>query len=405
MAYTRREFVGLVSASLAASSARSVSAQRLHSADDPLGVRNDFPVTREYTYLNSPYIGPSPQSVVDVTKEFLQAKADNPVRLGPMLDETAGVREKFAALINADPGEVGLLSATSEGENVVTAALDLRPGDNVIIDNLHYDTTVVLYNHLVKTRGIELRVVENVEGTSPLDAFARYIDDRTRLISVSWVSHQNGFQHNLKALAELAHSHAAYLYVDAVQGIGALDLDIRAADVDFLTAGGYKWLLAGYGVAPFFVRSELLGEISADRIGWRQVEDAHDGDEFRFYEDARKYGYATPAFAAIYQMSAALDYLLDVGVTAIEGHTVPLALRLNHTLREQGLRVLTPETNRSPTIAFEHGTDPSRAKRSLDDAGIQASFREGDSQIRVGVALFNNDADVDRLLEVTRVWR
>lgn len=404
MAYTRRDFVGILSAAAATGAARSGAAEPSRSADDPLGIRSDFPVTRDFTYLNSAYIGPSPQPVVDATKNFLQTKADNPLRLGPMLGETAAVREKFAKLIKANVGEIGLLSTTSEGENIVTAALGLRVGDNVIIDNLHYDTTVILYNHLVKTLGIELRVVENVDGVSPLDTFAKQVDERTRLISVSWVSHQNGFRHDLKALAELAHAHNAYLYVDAIQGVGALNLDVSDADIDFLAAGGYKCLLAGYGVAPFFVRSELLDEISADRIGWRQVQSSPAPNEFQFYEDARKFGYATPAFAAIYQMSAALDYVSDVGVKAIENHTVPLACRLNRSLREQGFSVMTPMDNQSTIIAFEHGIDPASAKQAFDDANIQASFREDDTQIRIGIALFNNNEDIDRLLELVRGW-
>lgn len=402
--YTRRDFVGIVSAAVASGVTRPAFAGQNPSPDDPLGLRNDFPVTREFAYLNSPYITPSPQSVIDVTKAFIQTKADNPVRLGPMLDETASVREKFARLVNADPGEVGLLSTTSEGENIVTAALDLRAGDNVVIDNLHYDTTFVLYDQLAKSRGIELRIIENINGSASPDAFAQRVDDRTRLISVSWISHQNGYRHDLQSLAELAHAHGAYLYVDAIQGVGALELDVRDADVDFLAAGGYKWLLAGYGVAPFYVRSELLDEISVDRIGWRHVANSPAPHEYELYEDARKFGYATPAFVAIYQMSAALDYVMAVGVSAIENHTVPLAIRANQALREQGFSVLTPAKNESAIVAFEHGIDPSRAKQTLDDADIQVSFREGHSQIRIGVALFNNDDDVDRLLAVTRGW-
>ena len=304
------------------------------------------------------------------------------------------------ALVNADPGEIGLLSTTSEGENVVTAALDLRPGDNVVIDDLHYDTTVFLYNHLVERNGIEVRVVKNVDGAAPVEAFARHVDERTRIVSVSWVSHQNGYRHDLAALADLAHANGAYLYVDAIQGAGAVQLDVRETGVDFFTVGGYKWLLAGFGVAPFYVRRELLNAIGMDRIGWRQLESEPEPGEYRFYEDARKYGYATPAFGAIYQMRAALDYVLDVGVGRIESHVVPLANYLNSGLRALGFDVLTPEGNASPIVAFRHGVDPSLATTAFDRARVKISAREAGTQIRAGVALFNNRTDVDRLLEV-----
>ena len=272
MNYSRRDFMGLATAALASGAAQSARGSQAASDSDPLDCREDFPVLQKWTYLNAPYIAPSPQSVVDAAIAFDQAKASDPISLGAMLDEARTVRERFAALVNAESGEIGLLSTTSEGENVITAALDLKRGDNVVIDDLHYDTTVLLYDHLVKSKGIDLRVVASVDGAVPAEAFARHVDARTRLLSVSWVSHQNGYRHDLAALADLAHAHGAYLYVDAIQGIGTVELDVKQAGVDFFAAGGYKWLLGGFGVAPFYVREALLDQISMDRVGWRQLE-------------------------------------------------------------------------------------------------------------------------------------
>ena len=399
MDFSRREFMGLATA-VAATGAATASLAQTAAGDDPLGCRQDFPVLGKWTYLNSPYIAPSPQQVVDAAVAFHQAKASDPLSLGPMLAETRRVRASFAELVNATPGEVGLLSTTSEGENVVTASLGLRRGDNVVIDDLHYDTTVLLYNHLVEANGIELRIAENVDGEAPLDAFSRLVDARTRVVSVSWVSHQNGYRHDLKGLAGLAHAHDAYLYVDAIQGVGAIDLDVRDTGVDFFTVGGYKWLLAGFGVAPFYVRESLLGEVDMDRVGWRQLESEPEPGEFRFYEDARKFGYATPAFGAVYQMGAALDYVRRIGVGRIEAHTVRLARALNTGLRELGFDVLTPAGNASQIVAFEHGVAPERAAEVFESARVKVSLREAGHQVRAGVALFNNQADVDRMLEV-----
>ena len=396
--------MGLATAAVAAGAAVPAQA-RQPSGGDPLGVRQDFPVLGEWTYLNSPYIAPSPQSVIDATIAFHQAKASDPISLGAMLAEERALRERFAALVNADPGEIGILSTTSEGENVVTSSLDLEPGDNVVIDDLHYDTTVFLYDHLVEKNGIEVRVVENVDGAAPVDAFARYVDDKTRVVSVSWVSHQNGYRHDLKALADLAHDRNAYLYVDAIQGVGAVELDVRETGIDFFTVGGYKWLLAGFGIAPFYVRRELLGTIDMDRIGWRQLEDEPEPGEYRFYQDARKFGYATPAFGAVYQMRAALDYVLDVGVSSIEAHTIPLAKKLNDGLRSLGFDVRTPAGNASPIVAFVHGQEPEAVAAAFEKARVKISLREAGTQVRAGIALFNNDDDVDRMLEVAERLR
>ena len=239
MECTRREFLGTVSAATAMTAVSCTPSAQI--GDDPLGVRSDFPVVGESTYLDSPYITPSPRQAVDAAVAFAEAKGTNPVSLGAMLEESRLVRQRYAQLVGAKESEVGLLFATSEGENIITRALELRAGDNVVVDDLHYDTTYVLYRHLADTLGLELRVVRNKDGVASPEEFATLVDDRTRLVSVSWVSHQNGFHHDLKALAELAHSHGGYLYADAIQGVGMLELDVKEVGIDFFTAGNLSF--------------------------------------------------------------------------------------------------------------------------------------------------------------------
>ena len=368
---------------------------------DPLGVRADFPVAGTETYLNGPYITPSPTPVVEAAARFLHRKAENPVSLGDMLGQVDRVRAAFADLVGARAEEVGTLFATSDGENVVTRALEVGPGDNVVVDDLHYETTYLLYQELARTRGVELRIVESVDGAAPAERYESMVDANTRLLSVSWVSHQNGYRHDLRALSQVAHDRGAYLYVDAIQGVGALELDVRQTDVDFLTTGTYKWLLGGFGVAPFYVRRELLDLIEPDRYGSLHIDGGGPTTDFSIYGDGRKYGYATMAFGAVYQLGAALEYLARVGVERIEGHTVPLARALWQGLADQGFHIRTPQGNQSPIVAFIHGRDPEAVARRLEDARVRVSLREEGTQIRAGIALFNTQEDVDRLLEVT----
>ena len=197
MALTRRAFIGGVSAAAALNglhgealsaavvpggeSVRRVVATR----DDPLDVRADFPVVENATYLDSAYITPSPRQAVEAAQAFAAAKAQDPVSLGGMLGETNTVRERFATLIGATTAEVGVLFATSDGENIVARALDLRPGDNVVIDDLHYETTYLLYQQLSESQGLEVRIVPSEAGAASVEAFTEYVDERTRLISVA----------------------------------------------------------------------------------------------------------------------------------------------------------------------------------------------------------------------------
>ena len=397
--FTRRTFLHGVSAAGAIGAAGRIGIAQ--SEEDPLGVRSDFPVTNRGVYLNSPYITPSPKPAVEAARQFALDKSEDPVSLGRMLEETVAVRNQFAQLIGASEEEIGLLFATSEGENIVARSLDLKAGENVVIDDLHYETTFVLYRRLAETLGFELRIVRSAEGEAPAEAFARQVDGRTRLISVAWVSHQNGYCHDLSALAKLAHRHEAYLYTDAIQGIGMLPLDVRKTGVDFLTAGTYKWLLGGFGVAPFYVRRQLLDKIRLDRFGSLHIENELDDHRFELYNDARKYGYATFAFGAVYQLKAALDYLLKVGVKRIQQHTIPLAHQLREGLVSQGYRVWTPANNRSSIVTYDHGQDPDQVRSRFNAAGIKVSFKDNDRKIRIGPALFNNASEIELFLETT----
>ena len=402
MDLTRRDFIGSVSAAAAVSGLRPGTVAALQQ--DPLGVRKDFPVVEEGIYLNSAYITPSPRQAVEAAQAFADRKARDPVSLGGMLQETNAMRRKFAELVGATEAEIGVLFATSDGENVVTRALDFGPGDNVVIDDLHYDTTYILYQHLRETREIEVRTVRNRGGAAPPEAFAEQVDGRTKLVSVSWISHQNGYRHDLTALARIAHDQGAYLYADAIQGVGMLDLDVRDTGIDFFATGTYKWLLGGFGVAPFYVKEELLDMVTVDRFGSLQTAEDLGGHRYRLHQDAKKYGYATMSFGAVFQLSAALDYLLRVGVHNIERHTVALATRLSEGLRAQGHDVLTPAGNRSAIVTFEHGRDLDMVRRTLREAAITVSVREEGAQLRAGIALFNTDEEIDRLLEVTGEW-
>jgi selenocysteine lyase/cysteine desulfurase len=394
MTLNRREFLGVVPAGvgLAASTASDAT-------NDPLGVRADFPVIRESLYLNSAYITPSPAPVVEAAIEFARAKSQSPIHLDRMLETTDAVRRRMARLFGADPEELGFLFSTSEGENVVAAAAGLKAGDNVVVDDLHYSTTYALYRHLEATRGIELRIVQHAGGAADAAAFARLVDAKTRLVSVAWVSHQNGYRHDMRALADLAHAHGAWLYADGIQALGMFPADLHALGVDFVTCGTYKWLLGGFGVAPFYVRRDRLDLVPPDRQGALNIEKDLGGYRFEVFKTARKYEYSTLAFGAMAQLGAGLGYLERVGLGRIEAHTLGLARDVHRGLRDLGASVLTPRDNASSIVAFANPRSQAESQRLFEAEKIEVSFREKGAQIRVAPALFNNASEVRRFLE------
>ena len=405
MSIPRRAVLSAIPALAGFSTLASAQSRAGLAAPDPLGVRADFPVANSALFLNSAYITPTPLPVIDAGRDFAEAKGHAPISLGDMLRKTDAVRAQYATLINASPDEIGFLSATSEGENIVARSMHFIRGDNVVIDELHYETEFVLYSHLAKTTGVELRVAKARGGAVTAKELEPLVDRRTKLVSVAWVSHQNGFRHDMRPIADLAHAHGAFFYTDGIQAAGMFPIDVQAAGVDAMAAGTYKWLLGAYGVAPFYVRREVLERLTLDRYGALHVEKQIGPQEFAIYKTARRFDYATLAFGPVYQLGAGLSYLERVGVDRIETHTVALAHRLHRGLRTLGFDVTTPEGNRSSIVAFRVRRPQDAIQRHLADTKTQVSVRESGTQIRVSPALFNTADDIDRFLTVAEGLR
>jgi selenocysteine lyase/cysteine desulfurase len=283
--------------------------------------------------------------------------------------------------------------------------MQLTRGDNVVIDELHYETEFVLYSHLAKTTGVELRVARARGGAVTAKEFEPLVNGRTKLVSVAWVSHQNGFRHDMRPIADLAHAHGAFFYTDGIQAVGMFPVDVKAAGVDAMAIGTYKWVLGAYGVAPFYVRREVMERLTLDRYGALHVEKQLGPQDFQIYKTAKRFDYATLAFGPVYQLGAGLSYLERVGVARIETHTVELAQRLHRGLRTLGFEVTTPEGNRSSIVAFRVQKPEDTIQRRLAETKTQVSVRENGTQIRVSPALFNTVDDIDRFLTVAEGMR
>lgn len=402
MSADRRSFIATAATTLAASASGPIprSSRSTPRPDDPLGVRADFPITAERTYLNSAYIAPIPVPVVRAGTEFLENKSRRPLDVGELLGADGKLRAQFARLINASPDEVGLLFSTAEGENIIAQGMDLKAGDNVVVDELHYPTEFVLYRALERSLGIELRIVKHRGGAVDAGDFEPHVDRRTRIVSVAWVSHLNGFRHDMRPIADLAHAHGAVFYADAIQAVGMFPIDVQAAGVDAICAGSYKWMLAGFGVAPFYIKRDLIDRLRIDRYGEFQVEKELPDHHYELGKTARTFDYCSRAFGPVRELSAGLAYLESVGVGRIEEHTVGLAHRLHEGLTRQGHRLFTPPGNRSSIVTLFTDKPMADVRAAFGAATVDVTVRDG--QIRIAPALFNTTGEIDRCLEVTR---
>ena len=315
----------------------------------------------------------------------------------------------FAALINAKPSEISYIPNTSAGENLVVECLGIgRLDGNVVTDALHFEGALL---HLMELRkqGLDLRIVAARDGRIAMKDLERVVDNRTKLVEVSLVSMYNGFQHDLKAVCDLAHAHGAYVYADIIQAAGAVPIDVRATGIDFAASATYKWLMGDFGLAFFYVREDLLGRV-VQRPHW-SYRSATDVDihlspfdpespaPVTWTPRADASGYfelGTVANAVVAALAVSLPYIERLGVDAIERYRQPMLKRLQDEMPRLGFTPATPHDSTSPIVTFA-SRDTRAAGRKLEAAKV--AVRVAPYWIRIAPSIYNDMRDVERLLE------
>jgi selenocysteine lyase/cysteine desulfurase len=367
----------------------------------------DFAIPDGVTFINCAYTHPMPKGATEAVRRYLDRRSQPEADLPP--GPAADLKAEFAALINAKPAEISYITNTSSGENLIVEGLGIRRFDgNVVTDALHFDGALVHLNEL-KKQGLDLRVVMARDGRIEMSDLERVVDRRTRLIEVSLVAMYNGFQHDLKAVSDLAHAHGAYVYADLVQAAGAVPIDVRATGVDFCACSSFKWLMGDFGAGFLYIREDLLDRVvarthtsyhsttamdshfppfdprSAEPVTWTMRADATGHFET-----------GSTAQAAEAALRYSLPYIRQLGVENIQSYRQPILARIREGMTQLGFTPATPEGTTSPLITFATRDGPGVAEK-LKRARVNA--RVADYWIRLSPSVFNDLGDVDRLLE------
>jgi selenocysteine lyase/cysteine desulfurase len=326
------------------------------------------------------------------------------------VDLTRQVKEAFATLINAKPSEISFVPNTSTGETLIVNGLEIPRGrGNVVTDALHFDGAILHLLALQRDHGLDLRIVMPRDARIDVRDMERVVDRNTTLVEASLVAMYNGFQHDLKAVCDLAHAHGAYVYADIVQAAGATPIDVKASGVDFCACSSFKWLMGDFGLGFLYAREELL-----ERVVKRSQYGYHSGRSMTTHflpqdppgkapfswelgTDATAYfEVGSNAYAPMAALGASLPYLQQLGVAAIEAHRQPMLERLRREMPRLGYEAATPPDNKSALITFVV-KDAAEVRRRLEKANINA--RLGPHFIRLSPSVYNELADIDRLLE------
>jgi len=357
-----------------------------------LKYRAEFPILQKKTYLNSCSLGALSQRSIGNLNQFVEmwnewgAHAWYEIWLG----EIAQVREKFARVIGAQLHEVAIAPNVSTALSTIATALDYSQRHNVVLADMDFPT--LAYQWLAKERqGVVARFVESPDRIStPAELFEREVDEHTALVATSRVFYTSGSIQNVRAVADIAHQHGAYLLIDDYQGTGQIPLDVVAQKIDFLVTGTLKWLLGGPGLALVYIREDLLEQIQPAIAGWFGQREQFEFKirEFAYRADATRLEMGTPAVPTIYTANGGLYIVLEIGVEQICERTRYLTNDLIARARERGWNVRAPlEPGRRSSIVMLELDQPEWIVEELLKRNIIVDRRPG--LVRISPYFYN----------------
>ena len=406
---------GIFKAPPAVAGARNQDA--VSTAIDWAAVRGDFPRADNDPWLANAETHPFSVHTIKAIENYLQYRALGPGEGRSSYTEEMQVASKkmFADLIGAKPNEIAFTVSTTDGENSVISGLDLfHGGGNVVIDDLHFFASKFMYGQMAKKGQIELRVVRHRDWKIRIEDMAAAIDKNTRLVSMALVSNINGYMHEAKAISALARANGALVYGDIIQGVGNTPLDMRAMGIDCAASSTYKWMMGDFGLGFLYVREDLQGTvIKQTRYGGRQVSGISADGEYETANDASRYeGTTTMPYMPGICGYHGLSYVTKLGVANIRAHAKALTDRLQKELPKLGFTSITPIDNPTPIVSFiapdekmkevEAKLGQAFPKRIVSISHWQKTDEQGKTEtvtgMRIGVSVYNNDKDIDALL-------
>jgi selenocysteine lyase/cysteine desulfurase len=364
-------------------------------------LRAEFPVTRRWAFFDhaavAPISGRAQQALADWAADMAENGDVNERR---WLDRIEQVRRLAAQLINADPLDIAFVKNTSEGIGIVAEGFPWNAGDNMITAAEEYPANIYPWMNL-KSRGVEVRLVQSRDRRLWLDDFKALIDARTRLVSVSSVEFASGFRSDLNGLGALCRERGVLFFVDAIQSLGVWPLDVQQTPIDFLAADGHKWLLGPEGAAIFYIRRELLERLHAVGVGWNSVIGARDFSriDFRLKPHAGRWESGSLNVAGITALGASLALLLEIGLPAIANRVLELTDYLCDKAQRAGCDIYSSRKSedKSGIVSIViPGADVRQVVKRCRAEGIVINQRAG--RVRVSPHCYNSKAEIDRLV-------
>jgi cysteine desulfurase/selenocysteine lyase len=390
-------------------------------------IRGDFPILeREFdgtqlVYLDNAATTQTPEPVVETIADYYRNYNANVHRGIHQLSQEASIayeeaHDRVAEFIGAEGREeVVFTKNTTESMNLVAYAWglnELGPGDEVVLTEMEHHASLVTWQQIAKRTGAECRYIPiTEEGRLDMDAARELMTDDTAMVSVAHVSNTLGTINPVAELADIAHDHGAYIFVDGAQSVPNRPVDVTEIDADFLAFSGHK--MAGpTGIGVLYGKRHLLEEMEPYLYGGEMILKVTFEDS-KWNELPWKYEAGTPVISQGIALAEACDYLDDIGMERIERHEADLAAYAYDRLTEQNdVEVYGPPgDDRGGLVAFNlEGVHAHDLSSILNDSAV--AIRAGDhctqplhdvlgtaASARASFYIYNTKDEIDKLVE------
>jgi selenocysteine lyase/cysteine desulfurase len=361
-------------------------------------IRHDFPGLRDKVYLNAAATSLIARPVREAVESFYREHEEGgDAHWDRWMRRRDEVRARVAGFVGAEPDEIAFVPNTSAGINLV---VDLLEEDGTVLsDELEFPTVTLPWIH----RGVLVRFVPAVEGVLRVESFREGEAPRAATIAISHVQFSNGCRQDLDAFGAIKGSR--HLVVSGSQSVGVFPVNVRGSGVDALATAGHKWLGAGFGAGFCYISRELLQARRARAIGWMSGTNpfGFDNRQAEIMTSNARSEMGCPAFAQIFALGAAVDYLSAIGIDAIAERVLALNMYLTFRLERETFEVLSPGGEHRSGETLVRLPHPSRAASFLLERGIHVT--EKPEGVRISTHFYNTEADVDACVDALVDWR
>src|SRR5579884_1802491 len=358
----------------------------------------EFPVTRNLIYLNHAAVAPLCRRAAEAMKRLADDVCDyGSLHYDVWLDAYRGVRYAAARLLNGDPAEIAIVKNTSEGVATVANGLDWKPGGVVVGFDEEFPANLFPWKRL-EEKGVEVRWLSINDDLNRIDEAAT----GARLLAISFVQYLSGLRADLRAIGEICRRRGCFFFVDAIQGLGAFPLDVRACNVDGLAADGHKWLLGAEGCAILYVKHEWQDRIPPVEFGWTNVAGFanYASRDMALRNDAGRYECGTLNTIGCFGLRTALEFVLHIGIERISTAVQALGDQIAAGAAKRGYETLAERTreNGAGIVSIRRsGLDARAIVAKLKDEKIIAAPRVG--WVRLSPHFYISPDEIARVID------